>query len=195
MAAIIAVIVTGFLLVSIAIERSTCETNDTKVFHSNQASTNSTSRESYRCLRYLYQIDQELASVIPPLDSMEDNYHSIYQALFPSNNLPALYVKVTIQFLLDYQNGTKVIDESMTKKFTWSEACTFVSVDFISLDAMSFLSLGTILPQRRQTELTLTVPPVCHNSTLQRNTNLWRDVVSTVRTPAYRNRSTIDINR
>ncbi|XP_031556017.1 uncharacterized protein LOC116292809 [Actinia tenebrosa] len=162
----------GFVLTGIMIKPSKCQPNST--IQPNEP----------KCLTYLDEVVQILGSKIPPIiDSrMTDNYYNISRALYPSIDLPALYVKVTIQFLKDYQNGTKIIDGD-TMKLTWSTSCTYVSVKHISLFAMTVFSLATIYPQRRETELTITVLPLCKDSPYKHDdearTKMWRYIVST----------------
>lgn len=157
----------GFLLSCVMIEPIKCQPNKTK------------------CFTFLDEVVQMLGSKRPPINGsrMTDNYYNISRALYPSIDLPALYIRVTIQFLMDYQNGTKMIDDK-TMKLTWSKACTYVSVQHISLFAMSVFSLATIFPQRRETELTFTVLPLCEDSPYahdnERKAKLWRYIVSTV---------------
>lgn len=158
----------GFSFAGILINPSTCQPKETK------------------CLMYLDEVREILGSKVPPIinDSrMTDNYYNMSRALFPSVDLPALYVRVTIQFLKDYQNGTTMIDDQKKSLyFTWSKACSYVSVKHISLYAMSVFSLFTIYPQRRESELVMTVPPFCAKSLYATDeSETWRYVVSTVR--------------
>ena len=139
-----------------------------------------------RCLKSIHEIEQEFASMIPPLEGwFTDNYHNISRALFPAFNLPSLYVRVTIQFLNDTGNQTNKTIDDERKKFTWSESCTFVSVQHVGLIAMTLYSLGTILPQRRQTELVLTVPRLCnkasHENNFKDDNEMWRYTLLKVR--------------
>ncbi|XP_031570529.1 uncharacterized protein LOC116304883 [Actinia tenebrosa] len=162
------ILLVGFLLAGILIKPLTCPSlNETK------------------CLMYLDEVREILGSKVPPINDsrMTDNYYNMSRALFPSVDLPSLYVRVTIQFLKDYQNGTKMIDDQKKNlKFTWSKACSYVSVQHISLYAMSVFSLFTIYPQRRETELVITVPPFCHDSPYRdTKSETWRYVVSMVR--------------
>lgn len=132
-----------------------------------------------KCLKTLNDITQELSSTVPPLNGTIDNYNSIARALFPGFNLPSLYIKVTLQFIVnDTGPGTRVLS-SEVQKFTWSESCIFVSN--VCLDAMTVLSLGTVYPQRRQTELVLSVHKICEGAGkangFEDNTEMWRYVL------------------
>ena len=139
-----------------------------------------------RCLNSIEEVEKELSSIVPPIDGwFTNNYRNISRALFPGFNLPSLYTKVTIQFVNDTANQTaKTISDKKPMKFTWSESCTVVYTKFVGLTAMSVYSLGTVLPQRRQTELVLTVPPLCKNAASNNNFNddneMWQYVLLTV---------------
>ncbi|KXJ05945.1 uncharacterized protein LOC110254926 isoform X2 [Exaiptasia diaphana] len=129
------------------------------------------SKNSTKCLSSLNEIEAELSSKV--------HWRSISRALFPLFQLPSLYVKVTLRLISDElnQNVDKV------KKFTWAESCAFVTD--VSLEAVTAFSLGTVWPQRRQTELVLTVHDLCNETVFEENgfkdeNDMWRYALLTL---------------
>ena len=96
------------------------------------------------------------------------NYFNISRAIYPSIDVPSLYVKVTVQFTSLTANGSLTLRNPM--QYTWSKSCLYVATEFVSLYAMNVYSLGTILPNRRETELTITLLEFC-NSTAEDDIN------------------------
>ncbi|XP_020902440.1 uncharacterized protein LOC110240962 [Exaiptasia diaphana] len=146
----------------------------------NPTTERTTSKNSTKCLSSLNEIEAELSSKVPPLQGLKlDNWRNISRALFPLFQLPSLYVKVTLRLISDElnQNVDKV------KKFTWAESCAFVTD--VSLEAVTAFSLGTVLPQRRQTELVLTVHDLCNETVFEENgfkdeNDMWRYALFTL---------------
>ena len=89
------------------------------------------------------------------------NYYNISRAIYPSIDIPSLYVKITVQFNSSTKNGSSTL--GTVKQYTWSKSCLYVASQFVSLYAMSVFSLGTICPQRRESELFITMPEFCED--------------------------------
>jgi len=147
-------------------------------------STNSTEK----CLQTLTQVEQELSSIIPIMKGqLTSNYQNISRALFPPRKQPSIYIKITMQFINETDAGKTV---SSRQKFTWSESRHFVSVEFLSLTAMTLLSHGTIYPQRRSAELFITVHELCTEAgvknNFENNDDMWKFVLLQVLTAQAR---------
>ena len=120
---------------------------------------------SFKCL-HLDDDDPIHKSLISP-----KNYYNIYRALYPSIDIPSLYIKITVQFNSTTANGS--FTTGKPKKYTWSKSCLYVATQFISLCAMNVYSLGTIWPnKRRESELSITLPKFCNATEEEINTKM-----------------------
>ncbi|KXJ29430.1 hypothetical protein AC249_AIPGENE27078 [Exaiptasia diaphana] len=138
-------------------------TNSTSSKNTTKSASESQTNDAAKCLKSLNDVKRELTSTVPPLHGWTtDNYNNISRALFPGVKLPSLYIKVTLQFIVnDTGPGTgKLSDEVL--KFTWSQSCIFVSN--VCLNAKTVFSLGTVYPQRRETELVLSSHKLCEDN-------------------------------
>lgn len=115
-----------------------------------------TAKAPIKCLQ---QLDD--ARIYDSLKS-EQNYYRISRAIYPSVDVPSLYVKITVQFLSGSANGSFVKE---TRKYTWSKACLYVATKYVSLYAMNVYSLGAIWPNKRERELFISLPEFCSNVT------------------------------
>ena len=104
-----------------------------------------------------------------------DNYPRISGAVYPPTKLSSLLIKVRVVFVNDSSpsvNSTDVCHGGGGKAgdltYKWSTACLYVSGG-VSLNTMSFFSLLTIWPQRRETELCLKLPQKCRSDEMDAN--------------------------
>ena len=107
------------------------------------------------CLKYDYQIQDMFASTKPPFD----NYFNISRAIYPTGKLSSKLVNIWVHFTNSSTNLTQV----SLRKFMWSRSCLYVSDQYLSLQAMSLYSLGSIWPNRNQEGLHITIPPFCNS--------------------------------
>ena len=131
------------------------------------------------CLERDDQIQRYFISSKPPFD----NYYNISKAVYPSVDLPSLLIKITVTFLEATDNVTQVSTTNMsnskenetqavhsrltanvTRTYTWSISCLYVSGGDISITAMNVFSLWAIWPNRRERKLHLTLPQFCRGS-------------------------------
>ena len=125
------------------------------------------------CIERDDQIQKYLTSSEPPFD----NYFNISRAVYPSVNLPSLLIDITVKFLKtagansNGSNSSNASKENVSRsttfeirKFIWSMSCLYVSGGEISLISMNWFSLGAIFPNRRQSELHITLPEFCRHS-------------------------------
>lgn len=111
-------------------------------------------REEDICIKYDYQIHDALTSTKPPFD----NYFNISRAIFPAEDISSKLINIWVHFTNSSVNLTQV-DQ---RRFIWSRSCLYVSDRYLSLRAMSFYSLGTIWPDRRQQDLHVTMYVFCN---------------------------------
>lgn len=131
-------------------------------------------REEKKCLKYDYQIHEALASTKPPFD----NYFNISRAIYPSEDISSKLINIWVHFTNSSVNLTEVNEV----KFIWSRSCLYVSDRYLSLQAMSLYSLGTIWPDRRQEDLHITIFEFCDPQETRRK---LLNFLSTVRIHAY----------
>ena len=123
------------------------------------------------CLKYDYQIHDTLASTKPPFD----NYFNISRAIFPSEDISSKLINIWVHFTNSSINLTQV-DQ---RKYIWSRSCLYVSDRFLSLQAMTFYSLGSIWPDRRQEDLHITMYKFCRPEDTERKLITFLSTVST----------------
>jgi len=131
------------------------------------------------CLERDDQIQRYLISTEPPFH----NYYNISKAAYPSVDLPSLLIKITVTFLAATDNVTRLSTANMnnskknetlavhsrpaanvTRTYTWSISCLYVSGGDISITSMNVFSLWAIWPNRREGKLHLTLPQFCRGS-------------------------------
>lgn len=117
-------------------------------------------REKVNCIKHDYQIQNALTSTEPPFD----NYFNISRAIFPSEDMSSKLINIWVHFTNSSVNLTQV-DQ---RQFIWSRSCLYVSDRYLSLRAMSFYSLGTIWPDRRQQDLHITIYKFCNQEDTDR---------------------------
>ena len=119
----------------------------------NETSRLEQQRNEKNCLKYDYQIQDTLTSTKPPFD----NYFNISSAIYPSDDISSKLVNIWVHLINSTSNRTEVDQQ----KFIWSRSCLYVSDRYLSLQAMSLYSLGTIWPDRRQEDLHITINEFC----------------------------------
>ena len=99
-----------------------------------------------------------------------DNYRRISKAVFPPSRSPSLLIKIRVKFV--NESSADVCDKDTRetdKNYTWSMACLYVSGGSVSMFAMNVFSLGTIWPNRRETELCIKLPLSCRRDLEDKN--------------------------
>ena len=131
------------------------------------------------CLKYDYQIQDMFASTKPPFD----NYFNISRAIYPTGKLSSTLINIWVHFT----NSSTNLTQASLRKFMWSRSCLYVSDQYLSLQAMSLYSLGSIWPNRNQESLHITIPPFCNSEASEQKLVQFLSTVS----PGYESNFTL----
>ncbi len=135
-------------------------------------SSSGAAEEEDNCIKHDYQIQNALTSTKPPFD----NYFNISRGIFPSEDMSSKLVNIWVHVTNSSVNLTQV-DQ---RQFIWSRSCLYVSDRYLSLRAMSFYSLGTIWPDRRQQDLHITMYKFCNPEDAEMKLIDFLSTVSTI---------------
>ena len=148
-------------------------------------SNTTTAKAPVKCLQIL-----DDARIHDSLKS-EQNCYNISRAIYPPADVPSLYVKITVKFLSGPANGSGTTVKD-TRHYTWSKACLYVATKHVSLYAINVYSLGAIWPNKREKELSISLPVFCNNTTEEERKSKMLYFLSTV--SVFKTQSTLAAN-